>query len=245
MPQFEPLEEKIEPLGGGFFAVTSKNHTFGTDAILLSDFAAPKAAKRLCDLCSGCGIIAVLWACEGGARQIDAVEIQSDAVRLIEKSAEINGFSNIHPINADLRALDSSYNDCYNLVACNPPYKQAGTGGISRSTSARIARHELACTLGDIIETSSRILKGGGRLCLCHRPERLADIICLMREKGIEPKRLRFVQQRVDTKPWLVLVEGKKGAKPGLLAEPALIVESDDGGYSSEMSAIYNKFQHE
>lgn len=243
MPQIGQTGEKIEQLGGGFCAVTSGNHTFGSDAILLANFSTAYSVKKLCDLCAGCGIVSIIWAAGDKERRIDAVEIQAEAIHLIEKAIHINKFSNIRPVMADLKTLGAEFNSSYDLVACNPPYKEAGTGAVSKSAAAMIARHETFCTLSDIVTVSSRILKNGGRLCMCHRPERLADLICLMREAKVESKRLRFVQQRADTKPWLVLIEGKKGAKPGLIMEPPLIVEGSSGGYSAEMRAIYNKLE--
>lgn len=249
MPQTDIESYKLEPLGGNFFAVTSKNHTFGADAILLANFASVRGAKRLCDLCAGCGIVSLLWSAEfekfaNGSEKIaiDAVEIQSEAVKLIRLSAEQNHLPYLHAIEADLRTLDSSYSGGYDLVACNPPYQKSGAGGVSAESSARAARHETFCTLEDVISAGARLLKNGGRLCLCHRPERLTDIMTLMRGYKVEPKRLRLVQQRTSTKPWLALIEGKKCGKPGLAVEPALIVEDASGAYSREMSEIYNKF---
>lgn len=232
---------KLEPLGGGFYAVTSPDHTFGSDALLLADFASPRGARRCCDLCAGCGIISVLWLAESSERAVDAVEVQSEAVSLVRLAAEYNGFSNLRAVEADLRELDASFTGSYDLVACNPPYKQAGSGKVSASPAALAARHETLCTLEDAVTAGARLLKNGGRLCLCHRPERLTDILTLMRRKEVEPKRLRLVQQREAARPWLALVEGKKGAKPGLCVEPTLFVEDVGGGYSHEMSGIYNK----
>lgn len=242
MPQILPKNEKLEPLGGGYFAVVSKEHTFGADALLLADFAAVRGARTLCDLCAGCGIVSLIWCAGGADGAIDAVEIQNSAVELIKAAAKYNKFTNIRAVEADLRTLDKSFYGRYDLVACNPPYKKSGSGAQSSGAAARAARHETLCTLEDVITVSSRLLKNGGRFCMCQRPERLTDILVLMRQNKVEPKRLRFVQQKTLSKPWLVLVEGKKGGKPGLIAESALIVENDSGGYSPEMSRIYNKF---
>lgn len=235
-------EFKREPLGSGYFAITANEYTFSSDAIILADFSRLMGEKKICDLCAGCGIISLLWCAAGKRCEIDAVEIQKDAADLIVKAADENGLSNINVINADLRKLGSQYNGKYDLVAVNPPYKKEGTGKMSLISSALAARHEQFCTLEDAVSVSSKMLKNGGRLCLCQRPERLCDILTLMRKHKVEPKRVRFVQQKVSTKPWLVLAEGKKSAKPGLIAEPALIVEGENGGYSDEMNSIYHKF---
>lgn len=233
-----PSGEKYEPLGGGIFALTSTHHTFGTDAVLLADFASPRSEKRLCDLCAGCGIVSLLWS-RDGSFSIDAIELQSDAAALAKSAAEYNRLENVHVIEADLRCLETSLYGRYDLVACNPPYQKAGSGALSAEGTARTARHETSCTLEDAVTAGAKLLKNGGRLCLCHRPERLTDLLVLMRSHKVEPKRVRFVQQRADTKPWLVLAEGKKGAHPGLLTMPVLLCEDETGGYSEEMRRIY------
>ena len=103
-------------------------------------------------------------------------------------------------------------------------------------------RHEQeeSCTIGEVCDAAAWLLQYGGRFCLCQRPERLTDVLLAMRQVGLEPKRLRWVQQRPEKAPWLFLVEGKAGARPGLTVEPPLIVESADGSYSDEMKRIYH-----
>lgn len=231
-------DQKLEPLGNGLFAVTSKHHTFGTDAVLLASFSAPRSEKHLCDLCAGCGIVSLLWS-RDGVYDIDAVEIQPEAAELARSAAQYNHIPGLHVMETDLRSLDHSYYGSYDLVACNPPYKKAGTGGLSAEKAALTARHETLCTLEDVISVGAKLLKNGGRFCICHRPERLTELITLMHQYKAEPKRLRFVQQRSAAKPWLVLLEGKKGARPGLIAEPALIMEDETGNYTRETAQIY------
>lgn len=238
------ISEKIkrEPLGSGYFVMTTNDFKFSLDSLLLADFCKLKNEKKICDLCSGCGIVSMLFSADGSRRETLAIEIQQEACELINKTVELNHLENIKIINQDLKLLDKSLNNQFDLVACNPPYKQNGTGKKSTSQPSLIARHEEFCTLDDVISVSSKLLKQKGRLILCHRPERLCDIITTMRQYKIEPKRLRFVQQRKDTKPWLILIEGKKDSKNGLLVEPTLIIEEDNNNYSAEMSIIYNKF---
>jgi tRNA1(Val) A37 N6-methylase TrmN6 len=127
-------------------------------------------------------------------------------------------------------------------VVCNPPYKKTGTGPLCENEASKIANHEHYTTLEDVIKTASRLLKYGGSFYMCHRPERLADIFEIMRQNRIEPKRLQLVQQRANTKAMLLLCEGKKQAKAGLITNPVLIVE-DNGEYSAEMKEIYLKFK--
>lgn len=183
-----------------------------------------------------------MWGADGSRRETYAVEIQENAAELIKKAAAYNKLTNIKIVNDDLKNLSKEYNGRFDLVACNPPYKKDGTGAKSTDKAALAARHEVFCSLEDIVKTAARLLNNGGTFSLCHRPERLCDIMTLMRDCKLEPKRMRFVEKRVTSKPWLVLIEGKKCAKPGLIVEPTLIAEDANGNYTEEMTSIYNKF---
>jgi tRNA1(Val) A37 N6-methylase TrmN6 len=190
---------------------TDNIHKFGTDAILLSEFANVKHNDIICDLCTGCGIVA-LQMCEYEPKSITAVEIQRSAVNLLRKSIEDFNIENVFPVLSDLKLL--KFENEFTLITCNPPYKKLGTGIENPNESERIARHEVACNIEDICKISSKMLKHSGRLCICNRPERLADVIFAMRKNNIEPKRLQFVSKDEKTSPWLFLVEGKKNSKP-------------------------------
>lgn len=229
---------KREALGAGIFALTTSAHTFGADAVLLADFAAPHGEIRLCDLCAGCGIVSLLWS-RDRAFAIDVVELRPEAAGLARRAAEENGLENLRVWEADLRKLPASLNGAYGLVACNPPYRALGTGPSSPSPTARDARSEASCTLADAVGAGARLLKNGGRLCFCHRPERLAELLCRMRAAGAEPKRLRFAQHKASSAPFLALVEGRKGARPGLSVEPILLLREEDGGPTPEFRRIY------
>lgn len=233
----------LHPLGGGIKIYTNSVHKFGTDAILLADFTAPRASDIACDLGTGCGIIPMLFCKRGTPKSITAIDIQADAIELLEQSVALNGLnSRITPVNADLRALDPDLSGKFTLVTMNPPYKKLTGGMISPDDGRAIARHEIKCTLDDITRAAARLLKPSGRLCMCHRPERLADLICAMRSAGIEPKRLRLVCARVDSAPSLVLCEGRKGGKSAMTVEPPLIIEDAAGEYSAVMREIYADF---
>lgn len=237
--RLDDTEIRREPLGAGIVALTTKLHGFGADAVLLADFASPRQGERLCDLCAGCGIVSLLW-CRRGPFDVDAVELRPEAASLARRAAEENRLGSLHVLEADLRTLPHSINGSYDLVACNPPYRPMDSGPASVLPEQRDARFESACTLQDAVASGSRLLKNGGKLCLCHRPERLADLLALMRASGTEPKRLRFAQYRPDSAPWLVLAEGKKGAKPGLRVEPSLLLYDREGAPSPECRRIYN-----
>lgn len=239
------LKTSIEELGGGIRVSVSAAHTFGTDSFLLSGFAAPRAADTVCDLGSGCGIIPLLWfRADAAPKRAVAVDIQPQAIEQLNQSVALSGLDGkLVPVLADLRELKTALDYAsFDLCTCNPPYKAADTGIMSRSESDKIARHETLCTLNDCCAAAAKLLRFGGRFCLCQLPERLVDVLEAMRANKIEPKRIRFVQKDKDSAPWLVLVEGKRGSKPFLKAEPALLL-CEDGGISREMREIYGMYK--
>ena len=232
------MEVKREPLGRLHICV-SHAPRFGTDAFLLAAFSRSQVRDVACDLGTGCGIIPLVIERHMPPRQIYGLDIQPEAIRLLEQTVAENRLTNLTPVLGDLRTLwpDAPLEQC-TLVTCNPPYKAQGAGMESAGDAARIARHELLCDISDVCGSAARLLRFGGRLCLCNRPERLCDVLCAMRSAGIEPKRLRFVAKHPDTAPWLFLVEGKKGAKPFLQVEPTLAVRQGDG-MTPELEAFY------
>lgn len=195
-----------EKLPAGSVAYVTAVHGFQTDALRLAKFARPCDWERVCDLGTGCGSIPLLWFDQGLCPQVDGVDIQPEAIRLAAASARENGWED------RFRLFNEDWRQCslppgiYDRVICNPPYFAAGTGEISRSRDRGLARHEVR-----------------GRLCVCHRPERLVDLLAALRGAGLEPKRIRWVQRRADTPPWLLLCEARKEGRPGLRTEPVWI----------------------
>ncbi len=235
--------EHIEDLGEGVGVVVSEQHTFGTDAMLLADFANPKRQDVACDFGTGCGIIPFLWLRDGKCSEISAVEIQENACNQVERSIILNETSKIKLFNRDLKNLDDFKAGSFDVVTMNPPYKIENGGIKNEDNFAAIARHETLCNMNDIAKSASRLLRFGGKFCICHRPERVFDAMASMRDNGIEPKRLRFVSKKGDTQPWLVLIEGKRGAKNGLKVEAPLIAYKDNGDLSDEMLSITEKYR--
>jgi tRNA1(Val) A37 N6-methylase TrmN6 len=207
----------------------TKNHRFGTDAMLLSDFAEIRHKDTVCDFCTGCGIIPVLIYRKYAPRFVLGLDIIPEAAEIFAKTIEENALDNISSLCADLRTLPRSLPEnlpkTYDVITCNPPYKAAGSGIMSESQTDKAARHETECTINDVCLAAKKMLRSGGRLILCNRPERLADVICAMRENGIEPKRLKFVAKSPETPPWLFLIEGRK----------------DGGAFMTVESSIYMK----
>lgn len=237
--------EHIEDLGEGVGVVVSKQHTFGTDAMLLAHFADPKRNDTACDFGTGCGIIPFLWLRDGKCKSISAVEIQENACNQVERSLKLNDTHKIALYNEDLKNLKGLVAGSFDLVTMNPPYKIENGGIKNEDMSATIARHETACNMDDIAKSAARLLRFGGKLCICHRPERVFDAMYSMRNNGIEPKRLRFVSKNGNTQPWLVLIEGKRGAKNGLKVEKQFVAYNMDGTLTDEMLEITEKYRKE
>ena len=227
-----------EQLGERYKVCISTEHRFGTDAFLLADFAGARHKDICADLCTGSGIIALLLDKKYSPKKTYAVEIQKKAYDQLCLSIEASKAEDtMIPVNADLK--EWRCDEELDLITCNPPYKLDNTGAKNESEAVSIARHEMMCTIGDVCKAAKRNLQFGGRLCVCNRPERLCDIITAMKENGIEPKRLRTVHKNPNCAPWLVLVEGKKGAKAFLNIERPLFVRTADGGISEEVQQIY------
>ena len=227
----------FEELGKGFKVCVSQEHRFGTDAFLLADFAKPRHKDKVCDYCTGCGIIAMIMQRNFQPAKIYALEIQQKAYEQVKLSAKESGTLNVEAVLGDLREWRSP--EALDLITCNPPYKISGTGAKNDSDAVSIARHEMMCTIQDVCAAAAKNLRFGGRLCVCNRTERLSDVIMAMRENGIEPKRLRTVHKNPETAPWLILVEGRRGGNNFIQIEKPLYVRSADGGISEEMSRIY------
>lgn len=213
----------------GLDMYVSADHRFGTDAVLLARFASPNRNHTVCDLCSGCGIIPMLFqAWENKPAVTYALEIQDEAVKLIEKNINDNNLSGrIIPVKADLTKDEELFTvprEKMDIVTVNPPYFKVNAGLERLSPAQAAARHELLCNLEQVIRAASLLLKYGGSLKICHVPERLTDIFCLMRKYGIEPKVLQPAHNKAEEKPYLVLVSGRKGGKSGLSIEKPIIV---------------------
>ena len=232
-----------EPLGKGFFVYVTDHHTFGTDAVVLSHFAKAKRQDKMVDLGTGCGIIPLLMLREGSLESAVGVDISDEATVIAAKTVADQKIDNFKIINSNLTDLKGKTEfGCHTLVTCNPPYKAPNGGLKNPDRVLEVARHETECTLEDIVSVGARLLQTGGRLCMCHRPERLAELMALMTKYKVEPKRLRQVAQRKGEEPWLVLVEGKRCAKVGLRIEPTLYVE-ENGRFSDEMIEIYGAYK--
>ena len=216
---------------------------FGVDAVLLSHFANIKSRHRVIDLCTGTGIVPFLAYGKYAPKEVIGLEIQEDMVEMANRSSVLNNTTDIVKfVHGDLK--DKSLLDSlgkFDVLTVNPPYKLNNAGIINPNDKLAIARHEVMCTLEDVIVAARRLLKDNGRMFIVHRPERLADIFGLMRKYKIEPKRVRMVQPNTKKAPNIVLVEGQRDGGAFLKWEETLYVYDDNGNYSEEIDRIYGR----
>lgn len=216
---------------------------FGVDAVLLANIAKTTPSKKTIDLCSGNGIVALLLAGKTNTEKICALEIQEKAADLAKRSVALNGLEGrVCVINDDIkRAPELFGRGEFDVVTCNPPYMKNTCGLTNDNDALSIARHEIACTLEDVIQTSAYLLRPGGKLFMVHRPERLVDIFCEMRKNKIEPKRMQMVHPSAGKKANIVLVEGSyMGGRELKMMEP-LYVYDENGNYTKQIDEIYER----
>lgn len=221
----------------------SQGFCFGIDAILLSDFAKDmKKFELVVDLCTGTGVIPILLAGKTEAKKIIGVEIQEECADMAKRSVALNNLENrVEIINVDLKLLKNVIPSAtVDVVTVNPPYMKKGTGVINEKNAIIISKHEVSCTLEDVIKEAARLLKFNGEFYMIHKSERIADVFCTMRKYKIEPKRVRFVYPQVDKPSNLVLVEGTRSGKEFLKHEKPLIVYKENKEYTDEIYKIYN-----
>lgn len=216
--------------------------SFSMDAVLLARFANVPKKGKIIDLCTGTGVIPLLISPRTKA-EIRGIEIQERLYDMAHRSVMMNGLEQqIQLIQGDLKELPQQYGDGYfDYLTCNPPYMPAG-GDTNLNPHIAIARHEIMCTLEDVVRISSRIVRSGGKVAYVHRPSRLVDLLMLMREYRIEPKRLQLVHPRKDQEANMVLVEGIRDGGKELKLLPPLIVYNEHGEYTKEMKSIYEGY---
>lgn len=220
------MTTRTEQLGKGRSVLVTDDHTFGTDALLLAEFAEVRPHERLCDLGTGCGILPLLFHCGTACPTVDAVDCSPEAVALARRSVAQNGLEKyITVYEQDWRCL-SLPADTYDRVVCNPPYFSERSGAPAADAARRLARQEQGNTLADVASAAARLLRVRGHFVLCHRPERLVDVVSVLRAHRLEPKRLQLVCARKDTVPFLLLCDAVREAKPSLRVLPPLILES-------------------
>ncbi len=217
---------------------------FGIDSVLLSNFAGNiKKQSKVLDLGTGTGIIPILLCAKTQLKKVVGVEIQEEVYEMAKRSIELNNLNDkFEVINANILELNKIFNkNTFDVVITNPPYKKKNTGILNENNKKIISRHEVTATLEDFIKIAKDMLKDKGEFYMVHRPDRLVDIISIMRNYKIEPKQLRFVYSDKNQPANLVLVKGIKNARPFLKIEKNLYIYDENKNYSEEIKKIYNK----
>lgn len=244
MTDYEALlkeDETLTDLQIGQLKVLQKKQgfRFAIDAVLLAHFVRTKAGWQICDLGTGTGVIPLLLHARTAGLSIDAVELQPQMADMAHRSMLLNDLAHIRIHQADLKALPGSWSDRFDLITCNPPYFPVGCGKLNPLPEIALARHEIACTLEDIVLSAARVLKSNGRLCIIHRASRLAELLTLCQQHRLTPRRLRLVHPTAEDAANLVLVEAVKGAQPDLRVEAPLVIYTAPHQYSPEILHYY------
>ncbi|MCD2348383.1 tRNA1(Val) (adenine(37)-N6)-methyltransferase [Clostridium guangxiense] len=228
----------------GIKVIQKKNaFRFGVDAVLLANYAKIKKRARVVDLCSGTGIIPFIIAGKTEASSITGLEIQDELVSMANRTVKYNNFEDkIDFMHGDLKDVELIKGiKKADIVTVNPPYKLYNSGIINKNDNNAISRHEICCKLEDVISACRIILKDNGKLFMVHRPERIADVLCIMRKYKIEPKSIRMVHPSVKKAPNIMLVEGQRDGGRFLRWEEPLYIHNEDGSYTEEIEKIYGR----
>ncbi|MEK5161347.1 tRNA1(Val) (adenine(37)-N6)-methyltransferase [Paenibacillus sp. FSL R5-0527] len=214
--------------------------SFSMDAVLLARFAAVPKYGKVLDLCSGNGVIPLLLSTRTKAA-IEGIEIQPRVADMARRSVEMNGLTErIFIREGDLRELVKiTGHGVYDAVTVNPPYMPLTGGDLKLNKYQAIARHEIHCSLEDVAVAAMRLVRPGGKVSMVHKPQRLAEIITVLRQHRMEPKLVRFVHPRAGAEANMVLIEALRDGKPDVRILPPLIVYGEDGQYCPEIMDIY------
>ena len=214
---------------------------FGMDAVLLSGYAKVKKGEIVLDLGTGTGIIPLLLSAKTEASHFTALEIQEESADMARRSVILNGLSEkITVVTGDIKEATQIFGKAvFDVVTSNPPYMNNQHGLKNPDMPKAIARHEVLCSLEDVVREASAVLKPNGRFYMVHRPFRLAEIFEKLKKYKLEPKSMQLVYPYVDKEPNMVLIECLKGGKPMIKIAPPLIVYKEPGVYTQEIYDIY------
>lgn len=214
---------------------------FGMDAVLLSGFVRAKAGSRILDMGTGTGIIPILLAAKTEAAHLTGLEIQEESADMARRSVALNGLEKkIAIVTGDIKEAGNLFDAAsFDVITCNPPYMIGQHGLVNPGDAKAIARHEILCTLEDVIGQAAKLLKPGGNFFMVHRPFRLAEIITLLCQYKLEPKRMQLVYPFVDKEPNMVLIEANRGGKSRMKVEKPLIIYQEPGVYMPEIYELY------
>lgn len=214
---------------------------FGMDAVLLSGFATIKKGEKVLDLGTGTGIIPILLEAKTEGKEFTGLEIQEESADMAKRSVDLNGLQEkVKIVTGDIKEASSIFGKgVFEVVTTNPPYMNDMHGIKNPDMPKAIARHEVLCTLEDVVREGAAVLKPNGRMYMVHRPHRLIEIIEAMKKYKLEPKRIKFVHPFVDKEANMVLIEALKGGKSMVKVEKPIIVYKEQGVYTDEIYDIY------
>ena len=214
---------------------------FGMDAVLLSGFVRVKAGSMLLDMGTGTGIIPILLEAKTRAAHLTGLEIQGESADMARRSVALNKLEDkIAIVTGDIKEAGNIFGAAsFDVVTCNPPYMIGGHGLTNPDAPKAIARHEILCTLEDVVSQAAKVLKPGGNFFMVHRPFRLAEIMVLLHNYKLEPKRMQMVYPFADKEPNMVLIEASRGGKSRMQVEKPLIIYKETGVYMPEIYDIY------
>ncbi len=235
--------ERVDDLQRNGYGIIQRTGAFcfGMDAVLLSGFAAVRQGEQALDLGTGTGIIPILLEAKSEGRHFTGLEIQPDMADMARRSVAYNHLeSKIEIVTGDIKEAGRLFDlASFDVVTSNPPYMNDAHGLKNPDLPKAIARHEILCTLEDVVRSAAILLKPGGRFYMVHRPHRLIEIISVMRQYRLEPKRMKFVHPFIDREANMVLIEGVRGGKPMVKLEAPIIVYEEPGVYTDEIYEIY------
>lgn len=235
--------ERLDDLQNGFFIIQDpEKFCFGMDAVLLSGFVRVKKGETVLDMGTGTGIIPILLRAKTSGQHFTGLEIQDACAEMAERSVKINGLeSEINIVHGDIKeAADIFGAASFHVVTCNPPYMIDSHGLQNPQLPKAAARHEIFCTLEDVVREAAAVLKDRGRFYMVHRPFRLAEIMNVLVKHKLEPKRMRLVYPYIDREPNMVLLECVKGANSRITVEKPLIVYEKPGVYTKSVLEAYD-----
>jgi tRNA1(Val) A37 N6-methylase TrmN6 len=240
--QLHPSERLDDLMAHNLKIVQSREvFSFSMDAVLLARFVHVPKRGKIVDLCSGNGVIPLLLSTRTQA-DIYGVEIQERVYDMAKRSVELNDLQNqIHMVHGDIKnSIEMLGRGTFDVLTVNPPYMPMTGSEINQNEHYAIARHEIYCTLDDVVRISAQLVRSGGKVAMVHRPTRFVDIISTMRKYRLEPKRIRFIHPKEGKPANMILVEGLRDGQPEVNVLPPLIVYNEKGEYTEEIYQIYN-----
>lgn len=235
--------ERLDDLQRNGFKIIQNTEyfCFGMDAVLLCGFASVRKNEKVLDLGTGNGVIPILMYGHYGVGDYTGLEIQEGNVEMARRSVAYNEIEDhLEIVQGDIKEASTIFGGAsYDVVTTNPPYMNNGL--VNPESAKAIARHEIMCTLDDVVREAAKVLKSDGRFYMVHRPSRLNEIISTMQKYKIEPKRMQFVHPYADKQANMVLVEGIRGGRPQMIIEPPLVIYRENGEYTQCVKDIYDQ----